>query len=81
MILRTAWLYGPGGPCFPQTMINAARAGKALSVVDDQIGSPTFTRDLADATLNLLDANANGIYHVVNSGQTSWHDFTALRHS
>src|SRR5439155_19337854 len=43
LIIRTAWLYGPGGPCFPMTMINAARAGKPLKVVDDQIGSPTFT--------------------------------------
>ena len=77
LILRTAWLYGPGGPCFPMTIINAARAGKPLKVVDDQIGSPTFTHDLADATLHLVDAGASGIFHIVNAGQTSWHDFTA----
>ena len=77
LIIRTAWLYGPGGPCFPQTMINAARAGKPLKVVDDQVGSPTFTRDLADATLSLVNAEATGIFHVVNGGQTTWHDFTA----
>ena len=77
LVIRTAWLYGPGGPCFPQTMINAAKAGKPLKVVDDQIGSPTFTHDLAEATLNLIDADARGIYHVVNSGETNWHDFTA----
>ena len=77
LLLRTAWLYGPGGPCFPMTMINAARAGKPLKVVDDQIGSPTFTRDLAEATLNLIDAGATGIFHLVNAGQTNWHDFTA----
>src|SRR4051812_47638647 len=78
LILRTAWLYGPGGPSFPATMINLARQGKPLKVVDDQVGSPTFTHDLADATLNLLDANAaSGIYHIVNAGQTNWHDFTA----
>jgi dTDP-4-dehydrorhamnose reductase len=77
LILRTAWLYGPGGPCFPQTMINAARAGKPLKVVDDQIGCPTYTRDLADATLNLIDAGANGLFHVVNAGETTWHGFTA----
>jgi dTDP-4-dehydrorhamnose reductase len=77
LILRTAWLYGPGGPCFPMTIINAAKAGKPLKVVDDQIGSPTFTHDLAEATLNLLDAGAGGIFHVVNAGQTSWHEFTA----
>jgi dTDP-4-dehydrorhamnose reductase len=77
LILRTAWLYGPGGPCFPMTMINAAKSGKPLKVVADQIGSPTFTHDLADATLNLVDASAAGIYHVVNSGQTNWYEFTA----
>lgn len=77
LIVRTAWLYGPGGPCFPQTMVNAARAGKPLKVVDDQIGSPTFTHDLADATLDLLDRDAEGIWHVTNSGSVSWHGFTA----
>jgi dTDP-4-dehydrorhamnose reductase len=77
LVVRTAWLYGPGGPCFPQTMINAAKAGKPLKVVDDQIGSPTFTRDLADATLGLLDRNASGIWHVTDSGSVSWHGFTA----
>jgi dTDP-4-dehydrorhamnose reductase len=77
LIIRTAWLYGPAGPCFPQTMINVARAGRPLKVVDDQIGSPTFTHDLADATLNLIDAGARGMYHIANAGQTSWHDFTA----
>jgi dTDP-4-dehydrorhamnose reductase len=77
LLIRTAWLYGPGGPCFPQTMINAARAGKPLKVVDDQTGSPTFTHDLAEATCNLIDADATGIYHVVNAGLTTWHDFTA----
>ena len=76
LILRTAWLYGPGGPCFPLTMINAARAGKPLKVVDDQEGCPTFTRDLADATVNLIDAGAGGVFHVVNGGETNWHDFT-----
>ena len=77
MIIRTAWLYGPGGPCFPQTMLAAARAGRPLSVVNDQIGSPTFTPDLADATLELLDRGATGIWHVANAGQTTWFDFAA----
>lgn len=76
LILRTAWLYGRGGPCFPQTMVNAARAGKQLKVVADQVGSPTYTVDLAQATLDLLDAGGNGVYHVANAGQTNWHDFT-----
>jgi len=77
LILRTAWLYGPGGPCFPMTMVKAALAAKPLKVVDDQIGSPTFTHDLAEATLNLLDVGATGIFHLANAGEISWHDFTA----
>jgi dTDP-4-dehydrorhamnose reductase len=77
LILRTAWLYGPGGPCFPATMINAAKAGKPLKVIDDQQGTPTFTYDLVDATLELIHRGATGIYHLTNSGQTNWHDFTA----
>jgi dTDP-4-dehydrorhamnose reductase len=77
LIIRTAWLYGPGGPSFPQTMVNVARAGKPLSVVADQVGSPTFTHDLADATLELLDRGATGVWHVTNAGQTSWFDFAA----
>jgi dTDP-4-dehydrorhamnose reductase len=75
LIIRTAWLYGPGGPSFPKTMLDVARAGKPLRVVNDQIGAPTFTCDLADATLDLLERDARGIYHVTNSGQTSWFDF------
>jgi dTDP-4-dehydrorhamnose reductase len=75
LIVRTAWLYGPNGPNFVQTMLNVARAGKPLKVVNDQVGSPTYTFDLAEATLDLLDRGAQGIYHVANAGQTSWFDF------
>ena len=76
LILRTAWLYGPGGPNFVQTMLNAARAGKPLRVIDDQVGCPTFTYDLAEATLALLETDANGIYHLSNNGHTNWFEFT-----
>jgi dTDP-4-dehydrorhamnose reductase len=75
LILRTAWLYGPGGPNFPDTMLKVARAGKPLTVVSDQHGSPTFTHDLAAAMLELLDRDAHGIWHVSNAGQTTWFDF------
>jgi len=77
LIVRTSWLYGPGGPNFPQTMLKVARAGKPLSVIDDQFGSPTYTLDLATATLDLLDHHAAGIWHLSNSDQTNWHDFAA----
>jgi dTDP-4-dehydrorhamnose reductase len=75
LIVRTAWLYGPNGPNFAQTMLNVARAGKPLRVVNDQVGSPTYTFDLAEAALDLLDRGATGIWHVSNSGQTTWFDF------
>jgi dTDP-4-dehydrorhamnose reductase len=78
LIIRTAWLYGPGGPSFPRAILNAARAGKPLTVVDDQVGSPTFTYDLAGAAVELIERRAaNGIWHIVNDGQTTWHDFAA----
>ena len=77
LILRTAWLYGPGGPCFPATMVNAAKAGKPLKVIDDQHGTPTFTYDLVEATLNLVHLGATGVWHLTNGGDTTWYDFTA----
>ena len=75
LILRTAWLYGPNGPNFVQTMLKVALAGKPLNVVNDQVGSPTYTFDVAAATLDLLDRGAQGIYHVTNGGHTTWFDF------
>jgi dTDP-4-dehydrorhamnose reductase len=77
LILRTAWLYGIGGPCFPRTVADRAKAGQPLRVVNDQIGSPTYVADLADATLNLLDRHSTGIWHVANAGKASWFDFAA----
>lgn len=78
LVCRTSWLYGPGGPCFPATMVRVARSGKPLSVVSDQRGSPTFTLDLARLTRDLLEHTApGGIYHTCNAGETNWFDFTA----
>lgn len=77
MIIRTSWLFGVGGKCFPATIVRAARAGKQLKVVSDQVGRPTITDDLASATLTLIGRGASGVYHVANSGQTNWHDFAA----
>jgi dTDP-4-dehydrorhamnose reductase len=74
LLLRTAWLYGPHGPCFPRTMVELARKGVPLSIVNDQIGSPTFTDDLADATFDLLDRQTTGLWHVVNADPASWYD-------
>jgi dTDP-4-dehydrorhamnose reductase len=75
LIVRTAWVYGRHGANFPRTMITAAQAGKPLNVVCDQVGSPTYTVDLAEGILALLDHGARGIYHLTNTGQTNWCDF------
>lgn len=75
-IVRTAWLYGQHGTNFAKTMLRLADERETLSVVDDQVGQPTWTVDLARATLRLLDSAAPyGVYHGTNSGQASWFDF------
>jgi len=76
LILRTAYLYGRGGPCFPKTIAKAGRERGTLSVVDDQIGQPTWTRDVAALMVRLLEADAPaGTYHATSAGQGSWYDF------
>ena len=71
-IVRTSWLYGPHGKSFPETILRAAEAGKNLTVVDDQRGSPTYTRDLAEIIAKLVRSNASGTFHASNSGDCTW---------
>lgn len=72
-IVRTAWLYGEHGPNFPRTMLRLAAGSPTVSVVTDQLGQPTWTRDVADAILRLVNADAPaGNFHATNSGQTTW---------
>ncbi len=74
IVLRTAWLFGPHGKSFPRTMVMAAREGKCLRVVADQVGSPTYTPDLARVIVDCLEANlAPGIYHAAGPDAMSWH--------
>jgi dTDP-4-dehydrorhamnose reductase len=75
LLVRTAWVYGRHGANFPRTMVQAAQAGKPLTVVNDQFGSPTYTQDLAEGILALLDAGASGLWHLTNSGTTNWFEF------
>lgn len=76
LVVRTAWLYGAGGPCFPKTIARVAAQRGRLDVVDDQVGQPTWTEDLADLVVRLVEAGApSGTYHGTSSGQTSWHGF------
>jgi dTDP-4-dehydrorhamnose reductase len=75
LILRTAWLYGKHGKNFVDTILRLASKQKELRVVDDQQGSPTFTRDLSRAIARLLENDVRGILHVTNSGSCSWFEF------
>jgi dTDP-4-dehydrorhamnose reductase len=75
LILRTAWLYGKHGGNFVDTILRLASQQEELRVVDDQRGSPTFTRDLSRAIARLMDKDVRGILHVTNSGACSWFEF------
>lgn len=73
-IVRTAWLYGEGNN-FVRTMLKIAKEKDELSVVGDQIGSPTSTVDLAKCIINLINTESYGIYHATCEGECSWYDF------
>lgn len=73
-IVRTAWLYGRGGVNFVDKMIDLARARDSLTVVNDQIGSPTYAKDLAQAIVKLIGTRAYGTYHFTGAGSTTWYD-------
>lgn len=79
LILRTAWVYGTyGASNFVKTMLRLGQSREQLRVVADQIGSPTWAKDIADAITKLIELaekNATGIYHFTNSGVASWYDF------
>lgn len=76
LIVRTAWLYGARGPCFPKTIARLALTRDSLSVVDDQIGQPTWTVDVADLVVRLVEAGAPaGTYHATSAGAASKHAF------
>jgi len=76
LIVRTAWLYGARGPCFPKTIARLALTRDSLRVVDDQIGQPTWTVDVADLVVRLVEAGAPaGTYHATSAGAASKHLF------
>jgi len=76
LVVRSGWVYGAHGRCFPKTIARLARERGAVDVVDDQFGQPTWTRDIADFVLRLVKADAPaGTFHATSSGQTSWFGF------
>lgn len=74
-IVRTSWLFGENGKNFVKTMLTLAKDRKEFTVVNDQVGSPTYTEDLAKALLELVSKPAYGTYHITNSNFCSWYDF------
>jgi dTDP-4-dehydrorhamnose reductase len=74
-IVRTSWLFGMDGKCFPDTILRLAANRPALDVVNDQRGCPTYTEDLAKAIVELCSKAASGIVHVTNQGDCTWFEF------
>ncbi len=76
-VVRTAWLYGAHGNSFVATMLRLAAQRETLAVVDDQIGQPTWTRDVADAVVRIVEDGARpGFHHATSGGEVSWWGFT-----
>jgi dTDP-4-dehydrorhamnose reductase len=74
-IVRTSWLFGAHGPCFPATILRVGRERDELTVVDDQVGCPTFTGHLARALVELASAAPPaGVVHAAGAGSCSWYD-------
>ncbi|MEA1937315.1 MAG: dTDP-4-dehydrorhamnose reductase [Patescibacteria group bacterium] len=75
-LIRTSWLFGKHGKNFVETMLRLAREGKDLKIVNDQFGSPTYAKDLAEKIKELIELHKpSGIYHLTNSGACNWYDF------
>jgi dTDP-4-dehydrorhamnose reductase len=76
-VVRTSWLFGAGGKCFPDTILKLAATRPALDVVNDQRGCPTYTVDLSKAIVELCRKGASGIVHATNAGNCSWFEFAS----
>lgn len=74
-IVRTSWLFGIGGKCFPDTILKIATTRPEIEVVNDQRGCPTYNQDLAETIVQLCHRQAEGIVHATNTGECTWFDF------
>lgn len=74
-IFRTSWLYGKNGNNFIKTMLRLAKEKKTLKIVNDQKGTPTYTKDLVEAIKKVMETDAYGIYHTSNEGECTWYEF------
>lgn len=77
LVIRTSWLFGPGKINFVTRILELAQTRPELTVVHDQVGSPSYTSDLAVNSLALVKSGARGIFHLANSGQASWYELAA----
>lgn len=77
LIIRVSWLFGPGKMNFVQRILELAEDRDRLTVVADQTGSPSYTPDLADNTLELIKKDALGVYNLCNTGTATWHDLAS----
>ena len=75
-IVRASWLYGRWGKNFVATILKLAREKSTLKVVNDQVGSPTYTKDLSQQIKRLMATELYGVYHITNWGRCSWYEFT-----
>ncbi len=74
-IVRTSWLYGPGGKCFADTMLRLGKSQSSVQVVADQFGAPTYTCDLARLMADMIETNRYGVYHASGGGECSFADW------
>jgi len=77
-IIRTSWLYGSNGKNFVETILELDRTNNEINVVMDQIGSPTYSKDLAVLVCDMIQTTKYGIYHGVNEGYCSWYEFAKV---
>jgi dTDP-4-dehydrorhamnose reductase len=75
LIVRTAWVHGAHGQNFVKTILRLASERERLTIVDDQVGSPSWTGDIATALVRLMEQQAAGVFHYTNEGVASWYDF------
>ena len=74
-IVRTSWVFNINGKNFIETMLRLSKANNQLSIVNDQIGSPTYTKDLSRLLVDMLETSKYGLYHATNEGYCSWDEF------
>lgn len=74
-IVRISWVFGENGNNFIDTMLRLSKENKELNIINDQVGSPTYTKDLSVLLVDMIETNKYGVYHATNEGFCSWYEF------